>query len=93
MATVVEKWKDSLTDKELQRAIDIGCRRVALESLKTEHLDAVCLLLEGKSIFVTLPTGYGKSAVFHVLPFCASSLLSSLDVLFDVQSSLFNVLL
>ena len=77
---MVEKWKDSLTHEGFQRAIDVGCRHVGLESLKPEQLDAVCLLLEGKSVFVTLPIGYGKSAIFHVLRFCASSLLSSLDV-------------
>ena len=59
MATVVEKW----THEGLQWAIDFGytCRHVGLELLKPEQLDAICLLLEGKSVFVTLPTGYGIS--------------------------------
>ena len=67
--------------RRLQLAIEVGCLRIGLESLKPEQLDAVRLLLQGKSksVFVTLPTGYGKSAIFHVLHFCASSLLSSLE--------------
>ena len=32
-------------------------------------------VLSRKHVFVTLPTGYGKSAIFHNLPFCAMSLL------------------
>ena len=32
-------------------------------------------VLSSKHVFVTLTTGYGKSAIFHNLPFCAMSLL------------------
>ena len=57
----VNKWKDSLTHERLQWTIDVGCRHVGIESLNPEQLDAICLFLEGKSVFVTLPTGYGIS--------------------------------
>ena len=65
----------SLTAEQLQLAIDVGCRCNWLGSLKSEKLDVVRLLLQDKSLFVILPTGFGKSAIFHILPFCASSLL------------------
>ena len=35
--------------------------------------EAVCELLCDKEVLVTMPTGYGKSFIYHVLPFCASS--------------------
>ena len=44
--------------------------------LKPEQTQAVRSLLAGEDVFVSLPTGYGKSAIFQVLPFCASYLVS-----------------
>ena len=44
--------------------------------LKPEQTQAVHSLLAGEDVFVSLPTGYGKSAIFQVLPFCASYLVS-----------------
>ena len=91
---MVEKWKDSLTHEGLQRVIDVGCRHVGLESLKPEQLDAVCLLLEGKSVFVTLPTGYGKSQPFFTFCLFVQAVFSLCWMSrLDVQSSLFEVTL
>ena len=43
---------------------------LGITELKPEQQEAVELLLDGKNVFVTLPTGYGKSAIYQVLPLC-----------------------
>ena len=40
---------------------------------KPEQKEAVMNVLEGKDVFVSVPTGYGKSAIF---PTCAKKLLA-----------------
>ena len=37
--------------------------------MKEEQVVAVKAILEGKDIFVVLPTGYGKSLCYMALPF------------------------
>ena len=49
---------------------------LGITELKPEQQEAVKLLLDGKNVFVTLPTGYGKSAIYQVLPLCTKSLLA-----------------
>ena len=38
-------------------------------TLKEEQLQAVMAVYEGKDVFVRLPTGFGKSLCYQVLPF------------------------
>ena len=45
------------------------------KSLKTEQQSAVMELLIGKDVFVNLPTGFGKSLIYQVLPICISMAL------------------
>ena len=52
-----------------------GLRRLGYERIKTEQLDAVESLLSGKDAFLSVPTRFGKSLVYQLLPFCAESLL------------------
>ena len=37
--------------------------------LKSQQKQAIVAVYEGKDVFVFLPTGFGKSVCFHVLPF------------------------
>jgi len=37
--------------------------------LKEEQEKAICTVYEGKDVFVLLPTGYGKSICFQILPY------------------------
>ncbi len=45
--------------------------------LKPEQLTAVQSLLKGVNVFVSVSTGFGKSLVYQLLPFCAIHLLQS----------------
>ena len=83
MAVLVECWREELSNDRLEQAVRNCCKCVGLEELKPERQEAVETLLCGESVFVTLPTGYEKSAIFHVLPFCVMALLS----LFPLSSS------
>ena len=51
------------------------CRRMELRPLKPKQLEAVNTFVSGKDTFVALPTGYGKSIIFAVLPMLFDLLL------------------
>ena len=61
------------TKKAIAKAIDTACLEVKVE-LKAKQRQSIEAALEGKDVFVTLPTGYGKSMIFHLLPLCARHL-------------------
>ena len=44
----------------------VGCPAIAL---KMEQRDCINHLYEGKDVFLWLPTGFGKSLCYEVLPF------------------------
>ena len=43
-------------------------RTMGLQTLKPKQKEAVMAFLAGSDVFVTLPTGYGKSIIYAVLP-------------------------
>ena len=45
-----------------------AARKLGYESLKPEQELAVSSFISGKDVFVSLPTGYGKSLCFALLP-------------------------
>jgi superfamily II DNA helicase RecQ len=45
--------------------------------LKKEQLEAVLSLVAGKDVFVSLPTGFGKSLCFAILPGVFNTLTAS----------------
>ena len=50
-------------------------KSAVLHQLKPKQLEAIRTLMSGRDTFVALPTGYGKSIIFAILPML-------LDVLF-----------
>ena len=58
-------------DERLKRAVsDIGMAGI---QLKKEQKEAICHVMNGKDVFVWLPTGFGKSLCYEVLPFIHES--------------------
>ena len=51
-------------------AIEIG-----FPSLKSKQNEAIVTFVLGKDIFVSLPTSYGKSVIFAMLPLVSDKLL------------------
>ena len=58
-------------------AMMCAAERIGIPSLNAKQKQAVCAFLDGKYVFVSLPTGIGKSACFQSIPFVFDYLKSS----------------
>jgi len=63
------------TEGSWQRAFTAVKEQFELESLLPEQENTLREFLEGRNVFVNLPTGYGKSLIFQSLPIAADALL------------------
>ena len=63
------------TEGSWQRAFTAVKEQFEFESLLPEQENALREFLEGRNVFVNLPTGYGKSLIFQCLPIAADALL------------------
>jgi len=52
----------------LSLALDLASQRMGIDGLKPKQLEAIESFVSGKDTFVSLPTGYGKSVTFAILP-------------------------
>ena len=52
-----------------EEAVKESMRLLGIEYLKEKQQEAVMSFLDGKDTFVSLPTGYGKSLIYALLPF------------------------
>ena len=52
----------------LDEAIAQSMQLMGISSLKTKQQEAIKAFMNGKDVFVTLPTGYGKSLIYLLLP-------------------------
>lgn len=62
----------------VSEAIRRGLEKFCHDRLKPAQLQAVRAILQGQDTFVNVPTGYGKSLVYQILPFCATFILERL---------------
>ena len=53
---------------EFEVALDETLHELGLHCLKVKQLEAVQAFIAGKDTFVVLPTGYGKSITYAILP-------------------------
>ena len=56
----------------LSMALEAGAKKMGLRQFKPQQKKAIECVLRGEDVFVTLPTGFSKSAIYQSLPFCAS---------------------
>ena len=75
--------------------ISVALRRVGYPSmtLEPEQKDCVQCVYEGKDVFVWLPTGFGKTVCFEVLPFMFDKKLGRVDSLVVVVSPLVSLMI
>ena len=73
-----------------ERAIEKKVILTMYETLKVKQLQCLRLLLEKKNVLGNLPTGFGKSLIFDLLPYLSCNLtpsiaiiISSLNVIID----------
>ena len=55
--------------KCLEEIIRECASRLGYRELKDEQITAISSFVQGNDIFVALPTGYGKSLIYAVLPY------------------------
>lgn len=53
---------------EVKEAVAESMKLVGMKSLWDKQQEALYAFLEGNDVFVSLPTGYGKSAIYLLLP-------------------------
>ena len=63
-------------------------RRFSLGQLKPKQMEAIIAFVEGRDVFVSLPTGYGKSIIYALLPLIFDSLKGNL-IFCELYTSIF----
>ncbi len=63
------------TEKEIE-AIAYSSDKLKYDELRCEQKEAVIAFLNGNDLFVSLPTGYGKSLCYGILPYAFDHLRS-----------------
>ena len=66
-----------VTLDKVNDAIKQAAEKMSLYPLKPKQFEAIMTFMSGKDTFVSLPTGYGKSAIYAVLPFAFDCLLGT----------------
>ena len=49
-------------------AIELATVDLGFRDLKPKQKEAITAFLSGNDVFVSLPTGYGKSVIYGILP-------------------------
>ena len=52
----------------LHTAIEMAKEALGLTELKPKQVEAISAFVSGKDVFISLPTGYGKSVTYGLLP-------------------------
>ena len=58
----------------LSGALQCGASKLGLPEFKPEQREAIRSALCVRDMFVTLPTGFGKSVIYQALPYCMEAL-------------------
>ena len=53
---------------DFRQALDKVLRDTGFTQLKPKQREAIEAFVSGKDVFVSLPTGYGKSVIYGILP-------------------------
>ena len=61
---------------DAKKALEIAARKLKIH-LKDKQEEAILATLEGKDVFTVLPTGYGKSIIYGILPTAFDILLGN----------------
>jgi len=70
---------------DLKRIITESGLRIGYNSLKEKQVEAISVFLQGNDTFVALPTGYGKSVIYAVLPHAFDAIRGRFTVFVEVD--------
>lgn len=73
------------TSTSYNAALNQARMTFGIDKFHEEQQEAIDLFFEGKDVFVSLPTGYGKSIIFQAIPVIASALWKKLCTIFVVS--------
>ena len=73
--------EDKRSDRNYGQARTESARQLGFDALKDKQLEAISAFVDGNDTFVSLPTGYGKSAIYAVLPYVCSMHFTNLRIL------------
>ena len=63
----------------VSKSIEYAAGRLKLSNFKNLQTKAIRSALKGEDVFVNLPTGYGKSAIFQAIPLCKDFVHTTTD--------------
>ena len=69
-------------------ALAAAVKKMGLASLKDKQVEAILSFVGGKDVFVSLPTGYGKSIIYAILPQVYDELLGECSYRFIFLSGI-----
>ena len=72
MATSICASKDELERDCITAIVRVAAAKAGFQDLKPEQMQAILEFIDGRDIFVSLPTGYGKSLIHGLLPLSSS---------------------
>ena len=61
---------------DVKYALERALRLCGLKELKEKQKEAILAFINGNDVFVSLPTGYGKSIIYGILPLVYDTLKS-----------------
>ena len=54
--------------REFASVLDKVAKEIGIENLNPKQREAIKTFIAGRNLIVTLPTGYGKSIVYAIMP-------------------------
>ena len=71
---------NTIDENLFQKSLDFAASKLKLSgNFKPQQRHAVQSVLEGRDLFVNLPTGFGKSVVFQAVPLCRNFITEQLS--------------
>ena len=72
MAASVCARGDELERDRITTIVCVVAAEAGFQDLKPEQMQVILEFIDGHDIFVSLPTGYGKSLIYGLLPLSSS---------------------
>ena len=59
--------------KRIEESLKYAAQKLKIDAFKELQVSAISHVLRGDDVFVSLPTGFGKSAIYQALPLCSDN--------------------
>ena len=59
---------ETCREEKLTRSLEFAAKKLKIPHFKDIQVEAITSALNGKDVFVNLPTGYGKNAMYQAIP-------------------------